>query len=527
MPQYDGKFFDKRGRKLRDSWLFWGASAACACVYTTFVALRSVEIMALAKKSSLHGFLAGSGFVGLASLWVLPPQTPAKFMRRLMLVVLVVGQFKYECDYRFLPKYSQDEAINAALSSSPQRLLHGRVAIVTGANSGLGLAVSQQLAILGATVVMACRDAFKCDEAAASIRMSTAAAAHKASRSDAQAGSLLGAHLLLDTLTLDLADLDSVRAFSRQVQKNYTRLDFLVNNAGSVPAVGSRTVQGLELALGSMHVGHAALTHWLMPLLLQKSPKSRPLDEAGAARVINVGSQAYMMGSFHPSLLTGSGRDDLCGQVTDNCGTMLWGMVSCCPLGRCPHTNGYARAKLANMLHMHELQRRSDDAAAAARPPGQSRRLVTASLHPGSVQTNIHPFLASMGPFLRSAEQASRLVLHALLSDTFLPGAYLDAMGRAHDLQDYHERFLPTHLAAHPQARHLPFIHKNQIKVPSWDLGYWETAHLIAPLPSNTDKASAAEDLRERDVVAARLWDVTEAVIRDFEKKGNKAAFCV
>ena len=111
------------------------------------------------------------------------------------------------------------------------------------------------------------------------------------------------------------------------------------------------------------------------------------------------------------------------------------GLVPCCPLLPCPSTNGYARAKLANLLHVNELQRRVDEIAHAERQHGTGhkfRRFVSSVLHPGSVSTGIHPFLSSKitSGVLRSPKEASKVVMYALTQDSFVPGSYIDSMAK-------------------------------------------------------------------------------------------------
>ncbi|MGH3500916.1 MAG: SDR family NAD(P)-dependent oxidoreductase, partial [Nocardioidaceae bacterium] len=119
----------------------------------------------------------------------------------------------------------------------------GRTYVVTGANSGLGLATTRVLADAGARVVLAVRDPARGREAAASIDGDT------------------------DVRRLDLADLASVRAFAEGWQGD---LDVLVNNAGVMAVPGWRTADGFETQIGTNHLGHFALTMLLMPYLTDR-----------------------------------------------------------------------------------------------------------------------------------------------------------------------------------------------------------------------------------------------------------------
>jgi NAD(P)-dependent dehydrogenase (short-subunit alcohol dehydrogenase family) len=120
----------------------------------------------------------------------------------------------------------------------------GRTAVVTGANSGLGLITARELARAGARVVMTARDERKAGSARERI-----------------AAEVPGAGL--DPRTLDLADLASVRAFAEDVE----RVDVLVNNAGVMMTPRRTTADGFELQLGTNHLGHFALTGLLLDRL--------------------------------------------------------------------------------------------------------------------------------------------------------------------------------------------------------------------------------------------------------------------
>ncbi|MFG3421262.1 oxidoreductase [Micromonospora sp. NPDC049460] len=124
----------------------------------------------------------------------------------------------------------------------------GRIFVVTGANSGLGLATTRALARRGGHVILAVRDEEKGRRAVTQI-----AAEHP----DAS----------LDVRRLDLVDLDSVRAFADQLRADHPRLDVLVNNAGVMAPPRSLSAQGHELQFACNHLGHFALTGLLLDLL--------------------------------------------------------------------------------------------------------------------------------------------------------------------------------------------------------------------------------------------------------------------
>jgi NAD(P)-dependent dehydrogenase (short-subunit alcohol dehydrogenase family) len=195
----------------------------------------------------------------------------------------------------------------------------GRTAIVTGANTGIGLETARMLALKGASVVLACRNPEK------------GKAALERILAEKPAGS--------PTLeALDLSDLDSVTAFAKAFSSTHDRLDLLIDNAGvMVPPLG-RTKQGFELQFGTNHLGHAALTARLLPTLLHTP----------GARVVVVSS-----GVHH------SGRIDFDDLNWERRSYSAW--------------QAYAQSKLANLLFALELQRRlaasgSDVRVTAAHP---------------------------------------------------------------------------------------------------------------------------------------------------------------
>ncbi len=141
----------------------------------------------------------------------------------------------------------------------------GRVAVVTGGNSGLGLETARELARHGARVILTARDPAKGQTAVADIQ---------ASAPDAE----------VSVAELDLASLDSVRAFAGGLGEE--RLDLLINNAGIMMTPPSKTADGFELQFGTNHLGHFALTG----LLLDR------LARADAARVVTLSSIAHKRG---------------------------------------------------------------------------------------------------------------------------------------------------------------------------------------------------------------------------------------
>ena len=202
----------------------------------------------------------------------------------------------------------------------------GRTAIVTGANTGIGLETARMLAQKGAKVVMACRNVDKGQAAAEKIM------------SEKPAG-------VVTLAALDLSDLDSVESFAEDFASKFQRLDLLIENAGVMVPPFSRTKQGFELQMGTNHFGHFALAGRLLPLVLATP----------GARIVVVSSTAQNFGRMD--------FDDL-----------NWERRSYSA------SRGYAQSKLANMLFTLELQRRLEAAGSSV--------LATAA-HPGWTATEL------------------------------------------------------------------------------------------------------------------------------------------
>jgi NAD(P)-dependent dehydrogenase (short-subunit alcohol dehydrogenase family) len=202
----------------------------------------------------------------------------------------------------------------------------GRTAVVTGANSGLGLATARALAAAGAQVVLACRDTAKGEEAAREIRARTP-----------------GASVIVEPL--DLARLDSVRNCAERLVFGCESLDLLINNAG-VMAPGQRrqTADGFELQIGTNHLGHFALTGLLLPRMQGRK----------GARVVTVSSTAHKVGRIR--------FDDLQSE-------RRYGRWRC-----------YCQSKLANVLFARELDRRLREAGSV---------VASLAAHPGYAATNL------------------------------------------------------------------------------------------------------------------------------------------
>lgn len=127
--------------------------------------------------------------------------------------------------------------------------LTGKIAIITGANSGLGLETAKVFAQLGAQVILAVRDIEKGKTAQQQILEESSRAT-------------------VEVMKLDLSDLDSVREFAERFTSRFHSLDLLINNAGVMVPPYAKTKDGFELQFGSNHLGHFALTGLLLPLLI-------------------------------------------------------------------------------------------------------------------------------------------------------------------------------------------------------------------------------------------------------------------
>jgi NAD(P)-dependent dehydrogenase (short-subunit alcohol dehydrogenase family) len=201
----------------------------------------------------------------------------------------------------------------------------GVVAVVTGANSGIGYETARALAAKGARVVLACRSSDRGSDAESRIR-----------------AAVPGADVRFKAL--DLASLASVEAFAKEFVAEESRLDLLCNNAGIMMPPLGRTADGFELQFGTNHLGHFALTGRLLD----------PIRASGRARVICVSSLAHFSGRLN--------FDDLNWQRSYNA------------------ISAYGRSKLANLLFTRELHRRFEAAGIAA---------LAAAAHPGSTRTNL------------------------------------------------------------------------------------------------------------------------------------------
>ena len=248
--------------------------------------------------------------------------------------------------------------------------LNGKVFVVTGANSGIGYESSLALAEKGATVVMACRNAEKAQQAMEKIKAAVPAAK-------------------VEAMELDLASLKSVREFADTFKKKYDRLDVLVNNGGPIIAKKGATEDGFESHFGVGHLGHFALTALLLDIIL-KTPSSR---------TVTVGSRMHVNAAIV--------WDDIMSEKAYD------------PI------KAYPQSMLAKMIFAFELSRRLEAKRAST---------ISVSAHPGLantgwVENNIIGFMKLIMKLMsltsyQSAEMGALPILRAATDADVKSGSY-------------------------------------------------------------------------------------------------------
>ena len=253
--------------------------------------------------------------------------------------------------------------------------LDGQVAVVTGANSGLGFATAAGLRAKGATVLLACRNLVKADEAASRLVA-------------------LGNGPAPLVVKLDLEDLDSVSSAVKEIRSATTRVDFLVNNAG---LMGPKGPDSAQRQLWANHLGHVALTCDLLPDL-----------ERSGGRIVVVSSIMHKRGK-----LTTQSPLDLSGQA--------------------PMT-AYGSTKLMNLLFCFEADRRLRAQRSAvsirAAHPGNSRSELSANGVAAGRPKLIEAIVAFGGDRLaQSTERGALPTLRAALDPAIPAGSYVGPSG--------------------------------------------------------------------------------------------------
>lgn len=283
--------------------------------------------------------------------------------------------------------------------------IENKRALITGGNSGIGKATAEELARRGARVMITARDLAKGHVAADEIRDATGA--------EVEVG------------TLDLSQLDSVRAFAEDYLARHDRLDVLVNNAGVMAGGRRETPDGFEWTFAVNHLGPFLLTGLLADLLMSSSP----------ARIITVSSEN------HRGAKAGLDFDDL---------QMRNGYSS---------SKAYAASKLANILFTVELERRLHNTGVTAH-----------ALHPGVVATSFGKgpdsprmmgwMMTVLKPFLQKPAQgaSTSVFLATAASDTLNAGLYWSDS----------EPKEPTALAVDPElARRLWSVSEDLVGLPA------------------------------------------------------------
>ncbi|MGI4747071.1 MAG: SDR family NAD(P)-dependent oxidoreductase [Janthinobacterium lividum] len=240
----------------------------------------------------------------------------------------------------------------------------GRVAIVTGGNTGLGYETARMLAEHGAAVILAVRDVEKGRQAASRI-----------------AGDVT-------VQALDLTSLASIRSAAADIRAAYARIDLLINNAGVMYTPKGNTVDGFELQFGTNHLGHFALTGLLLDRML-------PVP---GSRVITVSSTGHRI------------------QATIHFDDLQWERSY-------SRIGAYGQSKLANLIFTYELQRRLaslGNTIAVAAHPGISNTELIRNLPAG-----IRSFVGSIAPLItQKAEMGALPTLRAATDPTVLGGQY-------------------------------------------------------------------------------------------------------
>jgi NAD(P)-dependent dehydrogenase (short-subunit alcohol dehydrogenase family) len=252
----------------------------------------------------------------------------------------------------------------------------GRVAVITGSNTGLGYETAAALATKGAHVVMAVRNLDKGKDAAALIQLASP-----------------NADVALQEL--DLTSLDSIRAAAEQLRSTHDHIDLLINNAGVMYTPKSQTKDGFEMQFGTNHLGHFAFTGLLLDRLLP----------VAGSRVVTISSMGHRIrADIH--------FDDLQWEHSYN------------------RVKAYGQAKLANLLFTYELQRRlaahGTTIAVAAHPGGSNTELMR---HLPGWAASVYPALA---PLFQDAAMGALPQLRAATDPAVRGGQYYgpDGLGQ-------------------------------------------------------------------------------------------------
>lgn len=266
----------------------------------------------------------------------------------------------------------------------PPGCLKGKIALVTGASSGIGRAVALELYKLGCKVIVTSRSEARSAEACEWIR--------------AQCPSSNGE---LEAMALELGDLSDVRRFAKTFLAKYSRLHYLIENAGATPPLDKSwkpdqwlTQEGLELYYTSNYLGHFLLTHLLLPVLQSSAPARISVTSSIAHWSANDGDLGLLLPDT-PAAMGGKARTSL-----ENASTYS-------------RFRQYGNTKLLQICMCFELQRRLKAAG--------TKGITVTPLAPGLVSTGINQ--AQRGkdvqvvPMAISPTDGAKTTIHALLSE--------------------------------------------------------------------------------------------------------------
>ena len=209
----------------------------------------------------------------------------------------------------------------------------GQIAVLTGANTGLGYETALELAKKSMKVVLACRNEQRANEAAERIRS-------EVDNAD------------LDVMLVDVSSLQSVRDFAQRFRQQYNSLNLLINNAGIMQAPPGKTEDGFERVLAANYLGHFVLTRELLDLM----------PDTADSRVVSLASNAHKWGSIH--------LDDIHLEK------------------KYSSAQAYAQSKLACLMFSDELQRRLS---------ASGRHILATAAHPGGSLTELNRDMGTLG----------------------------------------------------------------------------------------------------------------------------------
>jgi len=250
----------------------------------------------------------------------------------------------------------------------------GKIAVVTGANTGLGYETALGLASKDCKVIMACRNGDKAEKAMAEIRKEVPNAD-------------------LEFIKLDLNRLKSVREFAKAYKEKHDRLDLLINNAGLMIPPLMRTEDGFESQFGVNHLGHFLLTNELFPVI----------NRTENARVVSLSSIAHKNGRIHfddPNWEKSYSRSD-----------------------------AYNQSKVACLMFAYELQRRLNDSGST---------VISVAAHPGVSDTELGRYIPKVLYYLfkpitplftHHPKEAAKPTLMAALDENVKGGDYYGPQG--------------------------------------------------------------------------------------------------